>query len=118
MRRDGWGCDIVLSTYTIFERESNITDRNFLYKHSFTYLVLDEAHALKNSSSHRFINLNLIRSQRRLLLSGTPVQNSPSDLWTLVDLVAPGVLGGERAFQSRVAQPVRVASRAAASRTS
>ena len=48
---------MVLSTYTLFERESNGDDRKFLYKHPFSYLVLDEAHAL-NSNSQRFANLN------------------------------------------------------------
>lgn len=67
--------DIILSTYTIFERESGKVDRAFLSAQSFEYLVLDEAHCIKNSSSSRVSSLNALHTEHRLLLSGTPVQN-------------------------------------------
>jgi len=67
--------DVILSTYTIFERESGKIDRNFLYNQQFDYLILDEAHCIKNSSSSRFSCLNSLHTDHRLLLSGTPVQN-------------------------------------------
>jgi len=67
--------DVILSTYTIFERESGKPDRSFLMSQQFEYLVLDEAHCIKNSSSSRFSALNALNSSNRLLLSGTPVQN-------------------------------------------
>lgn len=66
---------MILSTYTIFERESGKSDRAFLVNQQFEYLVLDEAHCIKNSSSSRFSALNAMNSSNRLLLSGTPVQN-------------------------------------------
>ena len=67
--------DVILSTYTIFERESGKVDRAFLQNQNFQYLVLDEAHCIKNSASSRFSTLNAMNTSNRLLLSGTPVQN-------------------------------------------
>jgi len=84
-------CDIVLSTYTIFERESSSDDRSFLYKQQFSYLVLDEAHCIKNPSSLRYVNLTRLRSSHRLLLSGTPVQNNISELLALLSFLMPKV---------------------------
>jgi SWI/SNF-related matrix-associated actin-dependent regulator of chromatin subfamily A containing DEAD/H box 1 len=76
--------DIILTTYTIFERESGKSDRQFLYHQSFDYLICDEGHCLKNSASARFMNVNHLKSRHRLLLSGTPVQNDVKELLALL----------------------------------
>lgn len=81
--------DVVLSTFTIFERESGKDDRSFLYKQNFEYLIVDEAHCLKVSTSARFTNMNAIRAGHRLLLSGTPVQNDLGELLSLMSFTMP-----------------------------
>ena len=81
--------DVVLSTFTIFERESGKEDRSFLYKQNFEYLIVDEAHCLKVSTSARFTNMNAIRAGHRLLLSGTPVQNDLGELLSLMSFTMP-----------------------------
>ena len=83
--------DVVLSTYTIFEREASKDDRAFLRKIDFDYMILDEAHCLKNSESSRFVNLSQMKSSRRLLLSGTPVQNDIKELLALLSFLMPDV---------------------------
>lgn len=83
--------DVLLSTFTIFERESGKDDRSFLYRQKFEYLIIDEAHCLKVSTSSRFINLNEIKSAHRLLLSGTPVQNDLSELLALMSFIMPDI---------------------------
>lgn len=83
--------DILLSTFTIFERDSGKNDRSFLCKQKFEYLIIDEAHCLKVPTSSRFLNLNEIRSVRRLLLSGTPVQNDLSELLALMSFIMPDI---------------------------
>lgn len=83
--------DIMLSTFNIFERESARDDRNFLYKIKFEYLIIDEAHCLKVNTSARFINLNIVSANHRLLLSGTPVQNNLSELLSLMSFLMPKV---------------------------
>jgi len=82
---------IILSTYTIFERESCHDDRRFMYKMAFDYLILDEAHCIKNAAGSRFINLNYLRTRHRLLLSGTPVQNDISELLSMLSFLMPKV---------------------------
>ena len=83
--------DVLLCTYTVFERESGADDRKFLQSQSFEYLVLDEAHSIKNSSSSRFQQLNRIKTKHRLLLSGTPVQNDLRELLALLSFLMPDV---------------------------
>lgn len=83
--------DVLLTTYTIFERESGADDRKFLQNQSFDYLVLDEAHSIKNSASSRFIQLNRMRTRHRLLISGTPVQNDLQELLSLLSFLMPKV---------------------------
>jgi SNF2 family DNA or RNA helicase len=85
--------DVVLSTYTIFEREACKQDRGFLYAQSFDFLVLDEAHCIKNADSSRYANLNALRTSHRLLLSGTPVQNNLSELLAMLSFLMPSVFG-------------------------
>jgi SWI/SNF-related matrix-associated actin-dependent regulator 1 of chromatin subfamily A len=82
---------IVLATYTMFERESGAEDRALLKKMDFDYLVLDEAHCIKNSSSSRYFHLRNLRTHRRLLLSGTPVQNDVTELLALLGFLMPQV---------------------------
>ena len=89
--RAGLCPDVILSTYTIFERESNKSDRAFMNSLQFEYLVLDEAHCIKNAQSSRFTNLNMLKTKHRLLLSGTPVQNDISELLSMLSFLMPQV---------------------------
>jgi SWI/SNF-related matrix-associated actin-dependent regulator 1 of chromatin subfamily A len=83
--------DVILTTYTIFERESNKSDRSFMQSLPFEYLVLDEAHGIKNAQSSRFVNLNVLKTKHRLLLSGTPVQNDIGELLSMLSFLMPQV---------------------------
>ena len=67
--------DVVLTTYSYFSSE-NKSDRNFLRKFQFDYMVVDEGHTLKNAKGLRYKNLNKFKTSHRLLLTGTPVQVS------------------------------------------
>lgn len=83
--------DIVLTTYTCFERESSKDDRRFLERYEFDFLILDEAHCLKNSNSSRYMNLCHITAHHRLLLTGTPVQNDLGELFSLLCFLMPDI---------------------------
>lgn len=83
--------DIILCTYTLFERETGKHDRHFLCHQEFDYLILDEAHCIKNADSSRYSNLNVIQTKHRLLLSGTPVQNNLTELLALLSFLMPDV---------------------------
>jgi SWI/SNF-related matrix-associated actin-dependent regulator 1 of chromatin subfamily A len=83
--------DVMVCTYSLFERDSGKADRSFLRRIQFFYMILDEAHSIKNSSSNKHDNLRQLRSQRRLLLSGTPVQNDIKELLALLAFLTPSV---------------------------
>jgi len=87
----GRGPDVLLTTYSYFERESGREDRHFLEQVEFNYLVLDEAHCLRNSSSSRYLNLTRLRAAHRLLLSGTPLQNDFRELISLLCFLNPSI---------------------------
>jgi SWI/SNF-related matrix-associated actin-dependent regulator 1 of chromatin subfamily A len=71
--------DAIIVPITYFSSESG-NDRAFLRKFRFDYLVCDEAHLLKNARGLRYKHLDRFSTSHRLLLTGTPVQNSPKEL--------------------------------------
>lgn len=80
---------IWLCTYTYFERESCVDDRKFLAKQEFEVMILDEAHAIKNTESARYQSLLQLQSKRKLLLTGTPCQNKLDELFALLSFCLP-----------------------------
>jgi superfamily II DNA or RNA helicase len=69
-------------------------------------LVLDEAQALKNAATQRAKAVAELESDFRLALTGTPVENRLADLWSLMNLLNPGLLGNERRFAERFGNPI------------
>jgi superfamily II DNA or RNA helicase len=88
--------DIVLTTYGTVRR-----DAEKLAGVSFFYLILDEAQAIKNADSQNAKAASLLSGERRLILSGTPVENHLGELWSLFDFINPGMLGTYSAFRKR-----------------
>jgi SWI/SNF-related matrix-associated actin-dependent regulator 1 of chromatin subfamily A len=81
--------DVILTSITYFQKEKS-DDRDFLRKFgTFDYLVIDEGHMLKNSKGLRYRNLDRLKTCHRLLLTGTPVQNSPKELMALLCFLMP-----------------------------
>jgi SNF2 family DNA or RNA helicase len=71
-----------------------------LRERTFDLVIVDEAHLLANLTSKRRQAVAALRARRRLLLTATPVANKVTDLFSLVDLVAPGRLGTPREFEN------------------
>ena len=69
-------------------------------------LVLDEAQALKNAATKRAQIVSQLQADFRLALSGTPVENRLSELWSLMNILNPGLLGSASQFQERFAGPI------------
>eukprot|EP00727_Mastigamoeba_balamuthi_P014404 m51a1_g9589 putative swi snf-related matrix-associated actin-dependent regulator of chromatin subfamily a containing dead h box 1 isoform x2 (815) ;mRNA; f:1016305-1019105 len=86
---DATSINVVLTTYNIAVGRG---DHNYLLKWAFDYLVLDEAHAIKNAASKRFGQLFSFETQRRVLLTGTPLQNNLTELWSLLHFLMPSVI--------------------------
>lgn len=81
--------DILLTTYTYFERDTCQDDRNFLRSFNFGYMVLDEGHSIKNAKTSRFKRITAMRARNRLVLSGTPIQNNLQELLALLSFLMP-----------------------------
>merc|ERR550519_1521320 len=81
--------DIILTTYNMVI--SSAEDRVLFKKMQFHYVIFDEAHMLKNMASQRYEQLMKIRASRKLLLTGTPLQNNLVELMSLLIFVMPGM---------------------------
>lgn len=93
--------DLVVTSYGILRR-----DVAFLAKQKFRYILLDEAQSAKSASSQNAKAVRQLQSERRLALTGTPIENRPEELWTIFDFLAPGFLGTLRNFRKRYATPM------------
>eukprot|EP00741_Cyanophora_paradoxa_P007349 tig00001107_g7109.t1 len=84
-------------------------DGEALARLAWSYLVLDEGHVIKNPKSKVARAVKGLPAAHRLLLSGTPIQNSAHELWSLFDFLMPGFLGSERAFHAAYGKPILAA---------
>ncbi len=94
-------CDLFVTTYALLAR-----DAAALAKVPWHRLVLDEAQAVKNAATRAAVAARTLQTPRRLAVTGTPVENRLADLWALLDLVNPGLLGTANDFRTRFAVPV------------
>ncbi|KAF8058773.1 SNF2 family N-terminal domain-containing protein [Lyophyllum atratum] len=87
--RQGWNdrhhFNVCITSYTLASRDAHIFKRKAWY-----YMILDEAHMIKNFKSQRWNILLMFRSFRRLLLTGTPLQNNLTELWALLQFLMSG----------------------------
>merc|ERR1719228_298482 len=86
--------DVILTTYNMVI--SSPEDRVLFKKMQFMYVVFDEAHMLKNMASQRYEQLMKIRCRRKLLLTGTPLQNNLVELMSLLIFVMPGMFAKKK----------------------
>ena len=89
--------EITIVSYDLFVR-----DFSLFSKFNWDLVVCDEAQALKNSDSKRHECVSNLNSLRKVLITGTPVENSLKDLWSLINLVRPGLLGTKRSFAALI----------------
>jgi superfamily II DNA or RNA helicase len=86
------GVDVAITTYGVVTRSQALRARRW------RLLVLDEAQAIKNAGSQQARAVKRLGAAGRIALTGTPVENRLSDLWSLFDFLNPGLLGEARAF--------------------
>jgi non-specific serine/threonine protein kinase len=85
--------DIVVTSYGTLMRQ------DWLQEQEWQLLVLDEAHAIKNPTARQSKAVKNLTAKSRIALTGTPVENRLSDLWSLFDFLNPGLLGSARRFK-------------------
>lgn len=78
-----------------------------LRQYCFEYIVLDESQNIKNSDSLTFRSAIQLRSHHRLVLTGTPIENSLKDLWAQFHFLQPDLLGNESAFTKQFINPIK-----------
>ena len=93
--------DIILSSYHTVRQDIDIISTFY-----FHYVILDESQVIKNPASMIFKTVIRLRSGFRLVLTGTPVENSLTDLWTQLNFVNPGLLGNLSFFRREFAKPI------------
>ncbi|EFA86022.1 SNF2-related domain-containing protein [Heterostelium album PN500] len=81
-------------------------DIDHLTELSFNYCILDEGHIIKNTKTKLTQAVKQLKSNHRLILSGTPIQNNVLELWSLFDFLMPGFLGTERQFDDLYSKPI------------
>ncbi|WP_293310404.1 DEAD/DEAH box helicase [Pedobacter sp. UBA5917] len=93
--------DIVITTYGVTR-----VDVDELKNFYFNYIILDESQNIKNPSSKSFKAVRSLKSKHKLILSGTPVENSVSDLWSQLTFLNPGLLGTQAFFYEEYVQAI------------
>lgn len=93
--------DVVITSYHILVR-----DIEFISKVEFDAVILDESQQIKNKDSKMFEAVNNLLSPFRLTLSGTPIENSLSDLWSQMQFINPGILGKATVFKKIFQTPI------------
>jgi non-specific serine/threonine protein kinase len=88
--------DLVITTYGMLAR------LEWLRKRAWNVVILDEAQAIKNSNTRQARAVKELKSSSRIALTGTPIENQLSDLWSLFDFLNPGLLGSAKAFANLV----------------
>lgn len=93
--------DVVVTTYALVSR-----DRNWIDKVEWERVVLDEAQHIKNPPTKQATAIRAIKSRHRVALTGTPVENRLTELWSIMEFCLPGFLGPQSEFRRRFAIPI------------
>ena len=95
------GHDLLVTSYAILRRDVE------MYRAAeFSLVVLDEAQHIKNRGSQNAQAAKALKTERRLVLTGTPLENSVLDLWSIYDFLLPGYLGTAADFRERYETPL------------
>lgn len=95
--------EVLITSYGIARSDANI-----LSKKKWWVLVIDEAQNIKNSSTRVNKAVNSIPARNRIAMSGTPVENRLSELWSIVNFTNKGLLGNAKEFKSEFGNPIEI----------
>jgi superfamily II DNA or RNA helicase len=93
--------DVIISSYHTVRQDIDI-----LCSYKFHYIILDESQIIKNPASMIYKSVIRLKSDYKLVLTGTPIENSLTDLWTQLNFVNPGLLGNLSFFRREYAKPI------------
>jgi SNF2 family DNA or RNA helicase len=95
------GYDLVLTSYG-----TTRIDIDYLKNYYFNYIILDESQAIKNPESNIARAVRELKSKNKILLTGTPIENSTMDLWSQMTFINPGLLGTQSFFRNEFLYPI------------
>ena len=93
--------DIIMTTYAIMR-----IDVEELKKHEWSMLIVDEAQNIKNPDTAQTVAIKSLKSATKIAMTGTPVENRLTELWSIFDFINPGYLGSLKEFQKSYAIPI------------
>jgi superfamily II DNA or RNA helicase len=93
--------DIVITSYALMRR-----DIEKHLEHTYSIAILDEAQHIKNRATQNSLAAKKIQADHRLVLTGTPIENGVSDLWSIMDFLMPGYLGSHKDFHEFYELPI------------
>ncbi|MFH0966639.1 MAG: DEAD/DEAH box helicase [Methanobacteriota archaeon] len=95
------GHDLVITTYPLVGR-----DHDLISSVQWSSIILDEAQNIKNSRTKQAKSIYNLNARHRIALTGTPVENRLSELWSIMQFLNPGYLGGSQQFKEQYAIPI------------
>ena len=93
--------DVAIISYSTLRR-----DIKLLSEYMFNYVILDESQHIKNANTQNAKTVKSLQSMKRLALSGTPIENSISELWSIFDFLMPGFFGRHADFVEKYEAPI------------
>lgn len=93
--------DVIITTYSLAQRDVDV-----LSAVKWRHLVLDEAQNIKNPSARQTQAIKKIKASNRIALTGTPVENRLSELWSIMDFLNPDYLGSAKSFRKDFVLPI------------
>eukprot|EP00890_Picochlorum_soloecismus_P001543 jgi/Picsp_1/238/NSC_00237-R1_snf2 super family len=99
------------STVVVISYENLRSDIDWISKRNWLYMILDEGHAIRNPTSKLSEAVRSVRASHRLILSGTPVQNSVLELWAMFEFLMPRFLGTLKEFNRKFGKSVERAKK-------
>ncbi len=95
--------DVVITSYDLLKRDIDVYKEK---DYTFRYVIADEAQYLKNSTTQNAKSIKEIKADTRYALTGTPIENSLSELWSIFDFIMPGYLFSYRRFKNTFEAPI------------
>ncbi|MBQ3407720.1 MAG: SNF2 helicase associated domain-containing protein [Clostridia bacterium] len=95
--------DVIITSYDLLKRDVELYNKQ---NYEFKYIVADEAQYIKNNNTQNFKAIKQIKAQTRYALTGTPIENSLAELWSIFDFTMPGYLYSYKQFKEIFETPI------------
>lgn len=95
--------DLVITSYDLLKRDIDLYEEK---DYQFRYIIADEAQYLKNSNTQNAKAIKKLKADTRYALTGTPIENSLAELWSIFDFIMPGYLFSYRMFKATYEMPI------------